>query len=93
MSTTTIRLPDDIKASVTKLAKRSGMTAHGYILEAITEKTKRETLGAEFDALANSRLAAIATSGKTIPWHKLRATLEKRISVIESKRPGSRKAR
>lgn len=92
MSTTTIRLPDDLKASVAKLAKRSGMTAHGYILEAITEKTSREILGAEFDAVADSRLAAIATSGKTIAWHKLRPTLEKRVSGIASKRPGSHKA-
>ena len=31
MSTTTIRLPEDLKARVAAAAKRSGMTAHGYV--------------------------------------------------------------
>lgn len=92
MSTTTIRLPEALKASVAKLAKRSGMTAHGYILEAITEKTRQESLSADFDAIADLRLAAIAATGKTIPWHKLRATLEKRVTGKVSKRSAPRKA-
>jgi predicted DNA-binding protein len=35
MSTTTIRLPEALKSRVTKVAKRSGTTVHGFILEAI----------------------------------------------------------
>lgn len=42
MPTTTIRLPEDLKARVAAAAKRSGTTAHGFILEALTEKTKQE---------------------------------------------------
>jgi predicted transcriptional regulator len=39
MSTTTIRLPDELKARVARAAKRAGTTAHGFIVEAIAEKT------------------------------------------------------
>jgi hypothetical protein len=34
MSTTTIRLPEDLKARVASAAKRSGKTVPGFILEA-----------------------------------------------------------
>lgn len=94
MSTTTIRLPEELKARVAELAKHSGMTTHGYILEAITEKTQQETLRRDFDALADTSLAAIAATGKTIPWSKLRSQLEKRITEKTAKRgPASKAAR
>ena len=35
MSTTTIRLPDELKMRVADAAERAGMTPHGFILEAI----------------------------------------------------------
>jgi predicted transcriptional regulator len=92
MSTTTIRLPEELKTRVAELAKRAGMTPHGYILEAITEKTQQETLRGEFDAVADARLATIATTGKTIPWPKLRAQLEKRMTTKTTKRLSPRKA-
>ena len=38
MSTTTIRLPEPMKARVQKAAEQAGMTAHSFILEAISEK-------------------------------------------------------
>ncbi|MBI3937042.1 MAG: ribbon-helix-helix protein, CopG family, partial [Betaproteobacteria bacterium] len=42
MSTTTIRLPQDLKERVARAAKRTGATAHGFILEAIREKAEQE---------------------------------------------------
>lgn len=35
MGTTTIRLPDALKARVAKAAEAAGTTAHNFILEAI----------------------------------------------------------
>ena len=46
MSTTTsitIRLPDDLKVRIAALAKSAGITAHGFILAAIAEKTTAST--------------------------------------------------
>ena len=94
MSTTTIRLPDELKARVADLARRSGMTAHGYILEAIKEKTQQETLRRDFDDIADARLATIATTGNTISWQKLRSQLEKRmVSKTPERGPGSKASR
>lgn len=91
MPTTTIRLPEDLKARVAAAAKRSGTTTHGFILEAITEKTELEDRRAGFDAVAEDRYARIVASGKTIPWQEMRGYLEARITGKTAKRPAARK--
>ncbi len=91
MSTTTIRLPEDLKARVAAAAKRSGTTAHGFILDAIAEKAELEDLRADFDAEAEDRYAHIVATGKTIPWQEMRGYLEERIAGKVVKRPAARK--
>lgn len=91
MPTTTIRLPDELKARVATAAEHSGMTTHGFILEAIAEKTKREELHADFDTVAEDRYGRIVASGKTIPWQEMRGYLEERVAGKAAKRPRARK--
>ena len=91
MSTTTIRLPEDLKARVAVAAKRAGTSAHGFILAAIAEKTEQEDLRADFDAVAEDRYARIASSGETIPWQEMRGYLEERLAGKKVKRPVARK--
>lgn len=91
MSTTTIRMPEDLKARVAAAAKRAGTSAHGFILEAIAEKTEQEDLRADFDAVAEDRYARITASGKTIPWQEMRGYLEERLAGKKVKRPVARK--
>ena len=91
MSTTTIRLPEDLKARVAAAAKRFGTTAHGFILEAIAEKTQQAELRADFDAVAEQRYATIVASGKTIPWPDMRKYLETRVAGKAAKFPVARK--
>ncbi|MCC4116303.1 DUF1778 domain-containing protein [Aromatoleum toluclasticum] len=78
MSTTTIRLPDELKARIAAAAQRVGKTSHGFILDAIAEKTADAERQAEFDALADERYATLLDSGKTIPWDQMREYLLKR---------------
>ncbi len=91
MSKTTIRLPEELKARVAAAAKRSGTTTHGFILEAIAEKTRQAELRADFDAVAEERYARIVSSGETIPWQEMREYLEKRSAGESAKRPLPRK--
>ena len=91
MSTTTIRLPDDLKARIAAAAKHAGTTAHGFILQAIAEKTEQAERRADFDAVAEARYVHIAATGKTIPWQDMRAYLEARIDGKVAKRPVGRK--
>lgn len=91
MSTTTIRLPDELKARIAEAAKRAGTTSHNFILEAIAEKASLVERRAEFDAVAEKRYAAIVESGKTVSWNDMRGYLEKRIAGKPARRPVARK--
>ena len=91
MSTTTIRLPGDLKARIAAAAKRAGTTVHGFILEAIAEKAEQAERLADFDAVAEARYARIVASGKTIPWHEMRDYLKARMAGKAAKRPLARK--
>ena len=87
MTTTTIRLPEDLKTRVAQGAERAGTTAHGFILAAIVEKAEREEQRGDFNDTAQRRYAAIVASGKTIAWHELRRYLEDRVAGKNGVRP------
>jgi predicted transcriptional regulator len=91
MSTTTIRLPEDLKARVAAVAKRVGKTPHSFILEAVAEKAEQEERRNDFDELADKRLARIVETGKTIPWTDMRRYLEDRLAGKAPRRPTPRK--
>lgn len=91
MSTTTIRLPDELKARIAEAAKRTGTTSHNFILEAIAEKADLAERRADFDAEAEQRYAGIVETGKTIPWSEMRGYLEARIAARPARRPAARK--
>ncbi|NCT68063.1 MAG: ribbon-helix-helix protein, CopG family [Rhodanobacteraceae bacterium] len=91
MSTTTIRLPDELKARVARAAERAGTTAHNFILEAITEKTEAEDRRSEFHALAEQRFAQFLESGKSIPWSEMREYLLQRVAGKQPPLPTARK--
>ena len=68
MPTTTVRLPEDLRARIASAAKRAGTTTHAFILEAIAEKALREEQRADFDAEAEARFARIVATGETLSW-------------------------
>jgi predicted transcriptional regulator len=90
MSTTTIRLPKDLKERLTRAADRAGTTPHDFILEAIAEKTELEERRSEFLDTAEQRYADIVTSGKTVPWSEMRRYLERRLAGSRAPRPKPR---
>jgi predicted transcriptional regulator len=91
MSTTTIRLPQDLKDRVAAAAKRAGTTAHSFILEAIAEKADEQERRSDFHDVADKRYSRIAASGKTIPWSEMRTYLENRIAGKKARRPAAKK--
>jgi len=91
MTTTTFRLPEELKAKVATAAARSGTTAHAFILEAIAEKAGNEERRAEVDAQAEERYARVVATGMTIPWRDMRAYMQKRLVGQPGKQPVARK--
>jgi predicted transcriptional regulator len=91
MSTTTIRLPDDLKAKVAAAAEKSGQSPHSFILQAIAEKAQDAENQSEFHRIAQERFGEIAATGKTIAWDDMRAYLSARAKGKTPPRPRSRK--
>lgn len=91
MSTTTIRLSDDLKARVAAAAERAGTTSHSFILDAIAEKAEQEERRSDFNDEVQKRYAKIIASGKTIPWSEMRSYLEDRLTGKAAARPAARK--
>ncbi len=91
MSTTTIRLPDDLKEKVSRAAKRAGTTSHNFILEAIAEKAELTEQRNDFLSVAESRYAAIVVSGRTIPWADMQRYLQGKVIGKKVSRPVAKK--
>lgn len=91
MSTTTIRLPAELKARVAEAAAQVGTTSHNFILEAVAEKAVRAEQRADFDTLAEARYARVVESGKAIAWDDMRNYLEQRVAGKPARRPVARK--
>ena len=57
MSTTTIRIEDDLKARVATAAQHAGKTAHAFMLDAISQTVEQVELDNAFNTLADQRWA------------------------------------
>jgi len=92
MSTTTIRIDEDLKARVAAVAERAGKTTHGFILDAIAQATEEAERNDEFHRVADDRWSKYLATGETVPWKEARAYLQARASEKKLKRPRARKA-
>jgi predicted transcriptional regulator len=91
MTTTTIRIDDDLKARVAAAAERSGKTAHAFILDAIAQTVEQAELDEAFHRVADERWAKVLATGKTVPWNDARAYLEARARGERARKPAARK--
>ena len=93
MTTTTIRIDDELKTRVAAAAERSGKTAHAFVLEAITQTVEQAELDEEFHRVADERWAKLLVTGKTVPWDEAKYYLEARARGESPRRPVARKPR
>lgn len=64
MSTTTLRLPPDVKARIDKLAASSGKSTHAFMVETLTESADWLERKREFEAEAARRLKKYLRTGE-----------------------------
>lgn len=91
MSTTTIRIEDDLKARVAAAAEQMGKSAHAFIVDALAERVEQVELDAAFHALAEERWANIRATGKTVAWDDAKAYLVARANGERPRKPTARK--
>ena len=91
MTTTTIRMEDDLKARVAAAAQRAGKTAHAFILDAIAQTVEQVELDEAFHRVADERWSTILATGKTVQWDDAKAWLEARSRGERARKPVARK--
>lgn len=91
MSTTTIRLPDELKARLARLAKGAGITPHAFILQAIEERTEQADAEAEFHRLALQRWAEFKRTGEAISQEEMRRYVNQLAAGGNAALPNTRK--
>jgi predicted transcriptional regulator len=91
MTTTTIRLPADIKARIAQVALAENTNAHSFILQAISEKLTMAEQEAAFHSMAQQRYDRIAATGEAIAWADMRQYLEARAAGTPTTKPKARK--
>jgi len=91
MTTTTIRIEDDLKSRLAVAAARAGKTAHAFILDAVAQTVEQSEVDAAFHELADSRWAKVLATGKTVAWDDAKAYLEARAKGGRVRKPVARK--
>ncbi len=93
MSTTSFRLPDDLKESIDRLAAEAGKTSHGYVIDALKRQTEQDIARSEFHAEARERLDEMHRTGMSVPWEEVRQYLIDRAAGKKPVWPKARKLR
>jgi predicted transcriptional regulator len=91
MTTTTIRIEEELKARVAAAAERAGKTAHAFILDAIAQTVEQTELDEAFHRVAEERWAKMLATGKTVPWDDAKVYLEARARGERSRKPAARR--
>lgn len=90
MSTTTIRISDELKARLHALAEQEGTSAHALILEAIADKADQVERRNDSYAQAEQRAVPIGESGETVPWNDMKSWLKQGLAAAQTTRPTAR---
>ena len=91
MSTTTIRIEDELKARVAVAAECTGKTAHAFILDAIAQTVEQVEVDEDFHRVADARWAKVLATAKTVPWDEAKAYLDARSRGQRVRKPAARK--
>lgn len=73
MSTTTIRIDDDLKARLAKLAEAAGSSVHAYIVATLTREVEDAEADAEFHALGEKRWQQYQRTGEYLEYDDFKA--------------------
>ena len=90
MSATSLKLPDDLKRRIARLAASSGQTPHAFMVDALAREAERSELRQRFGAEAAESEREALDSGKA---HSLDASFDYLAARISGKSPRRPRAR
>ena len=91
MSTTTIRLEDDLKKRITEAAARAGKSAHAFIRDAIVESVTQAEFDAEMDRICEERWGEFLKTGEAVSLDAMETYLDAKLQGKKVAFPKARK--
>lgn len=90
MTTTSLKLPDELKAQAAEAARRQGVSAHAFMVEAIRAATLAAEQRARFVAEAKAARKAMLKSGSGHDADEVHAYLRQRVTGRKATAPKAR---
>ena len=87
MSTTSLKLPDDLKARAEAAARKRGTTVHAFMVEAVRTATSAAEQRARFVAGALAAREGMEKSGKGYVAEEVHAYLRAKLRGVKARRP------
>ena len=86
-ATTSLKLPEPLKARISALAEQSGKSAHAYMLEAIERETSRAEMRQAFVAEALAAEKDMERSGLAFEAHDLHMYWRSKLAGKKAPKP------
>jgi predicted transcriptional regulator len=90
VSATSLKLPDDLKRSIVRMATRAGQTPHAFMIDALARETARAELRERFASEAEESEREALASGKAVSLAVAFDYLESRAAGRKVRRPKAR---
>ena len=90
MPATSLKLPDELKRSIVRMATRAGLTPHAFMVDALAREAARAELRERFASAAELSEREALASGKAVPLAVAFDYLESRAAGRKVRRPKAR---
>ncbi len=90
MAATSLKLPDDLKQRLERLAAHAHKTPHAFMVEVLAREAERSELRERFAAEADESERQAFSGGKTYALDETFDYLEKRVAGSKTRRPKAR---
>lgn len=91
MSTTTIRIEEELKARIATAAARARKSSHAFIVDALAEAVERSETDEMLHRIADERWAMLLSTGESVGWEDAKAYAQASAAGEEAPRPSTRK--
>jgi len=90
VSATSLKLPDELKRSIVRMATRAGQTPHAFMIDALAREAARAELRERFASEAEESEREALASGKAVPLDAAFDYLEARVARKKVRSPKAR---
>ena len=90
MTATSLKLPEDLKRRIERLAGAAKKTPHAFMVEALSQEVSRSELRERFASDSSVSESETMTSGKAFPLDVAFDYLESRVAKKKTRRPRAR---